>query len=92
MPESSPGRVTLFKAGDKLPSLAATNGESRKTTARLAEQWRAWRADPTLGWGRLAERGVEINRVPGHHFNMVRQPHVAVLADKLRTRILETAR
>ncbi len=35
------------------------------------------------GWGKLAA-SVEVHFVPGHHHSMVKDPHVQVLAQKLR--------
>lgn len=46
--------------------------------------------EPTLGWGRLAQGGVDIIPVPGRHDDMVRRPHVAVLAARLKP-LLEVA-
>lgn len=43
------------------------------------------RRDPTLGWGNLAQGGVEIINIPGHHLNILRQPHVQTLAETLKT-------
>ncbi|MCP4655733.1 MAG: AMP-binding protein, partial [bacterium] len=40
--------------------------------------------DPTLGWSELAHDGVELCSVPGDHFTMLREPHVQVLAERLR--------
>ncbi len=40
--------------------------------------------DPTFGWDAWAAGGVEVHAVPGNHANMVYQPHVEVLAEKLR--------
>jgi thioesterase domain-containing protein len=42
--------------------------------------------DPTLGWGALAPK-VEIEAVPGDHISTLAEPHVAVLAARLRERI-----
>jgi thioesterase domain-containing protein len=39
--------------------------------------------DPTLGWGALAQGGVEVHRVPGHHYTMLRPPHARELAARL---------
>ena len=41
-------------------------------------------ADPTLGWSRWAAGGVEVHVVPGNHATMVYEPHIEVLAEKLR--------
>src|ERR1019366_788355 len=40
-------------------------------------------ADPTLGWSEWASGGVEVHVVPGNHANLMYEPHVAVLAEKL---------
>src|SRR5208283_4064652 len=44
-------------------------------------------SDPTLGWSKWADGGVEVEVVPGNHATMVYKPHVEVLAEKLRTRL-----
>ncbi|MBL0044992.1 MAG: amino acid adenylation domain-containing protein [Flavobacteriales bacterium] len=36
-----------------------------------------------MGWAPLAKGGVEIHEVPGNHYNMVKEPHVAGLAREL---------
>jgi amino acid adenylation domain-containing protein/FkbH-like protein len=40
--------------------------------------------DPDYGWGDLAKGGVEVTVVPGAHEKILKEPFVAVLADKLR--------
>jgi aspartate racemase len=42
-----------------------------------------------LGWGRLT-KSVTIYRVPGAHGSLVAEPHVRVLAERLRACLLET--
>lgn len=37
-----------------------------------------------MGWAGLARGGVDVRTVPGNHFNMVKEPHVAVLAGELK--------
>lgn len=44
--------------------------------------------DPTCGWLRLANR-VQIHRVPGSHLNMMKEPHVSVLAERLQSSLLQ---
>jgi thioesterase domain-containing protein len=39
----------------------------------------------TLGWGRLAAGGVEIEVVPGNHYTMLRKPHVEAVGECLTT-------
>jgi thioesterase domain-containing protein len=43
--------------------------------------------DPELGWGGLAEGGVESHVVPGDHSNnrqMMNEPHVQVVGERLK--------
>jgi aspartate racemase len=40
--------------------------------------------DPDLGWRELAPGGLEIYDVPGNTVSMLQEPHVQVLAEKLR--------
>jgi aspartate racemase len=40
--------------------------------------------DPLLGWGELALGGLEIHEVPSTHLGMLQEPHVQVLAEKLK--------
>ncbi len=39
--------------------------------------------DPRRAWRRLAAGGAEVRVVPGDHTDMLREPHVRVLADEL---------
>jgi surfactin family lipopeptide synthetase A len=39
--------------------------------------------DPTMGWSEWASGGVEVHIVPGNHANLMYEPHVEVLAEKL---------
>jgi aspartate racemase len=43
--------------------------------------------NPDLGWGNLVTGGVEINHLPGHHFDLMKEPAVQVLAKKLEESI-----
>ena len=47
--------------------------------------------DPTLGWGKLATGGIEVQPVPGNHYTILREPHVQVLAERLRAALRESA-
>jgi aspartate racemase len=40
--------------------------------------------DPQLGWGELAAGGLEFHDIPGTHLGMLQEPHVQVLAEKLK--------
>jgi thioesterase domain-containing protein len=45
--------------------------------------------DPSLGWDAWATGGVEIHRVPGRHLDIIKEPNVRILADRLRRCIAE---
>ena len=40
--------------------------------------------DPMLGWGAWAAEGVEVHPIPGRHLDMIKEPTVRILAEKLR--------
>ena len=56
----------------------------RITLFKASEDLAETSPDPTLGWGEWAAR-VEVHTVPGNHANMVYEPQVEVLAEKLKT-------
>ncbi len=56
----------------------------RVTLFKASEELAGTSPDPTLGWSEWANAGVEVHVVPGNHANMVYEPHVEVLAEKLR--------
>ncbi len=68
-----PGRITLLRA--KSVDAAALR--------EVAPQRRRIFEDSTLGWGAVAEGGVEIHTVPGNHQTIVEAPHVEALAKVL---------
>jgi thioesterase domain-containing protein len=35
------------------------------------------------GWQTLAPNGVEVHEIPGDHINIIKEPHVRSLAEKL---------
>ncbi|MFB2983014.1 amino acid adenylation domain-containing protein [Microseira sp. BLCC-F43] len=43
--------------------------------------------DPTLGWGELATGGLDIHKIPGDHFSIIRTP---VLAELLKSYLSQT--
>ncbi len=57
----------------------------RLTLFTASEDIAGTSSDPTLGWRQWAAGGVEVHAVPGNHANMVYEPHVEVLAVKLKT-------
>ncbi|MCS7304739.1 MAG: amino acid adenylation domain-containing protein [Thermoguttaceae bacterium] len=44
--------------------------------------------DPYLGWSPYAAGGVEVHRIPGRHLDLIREPYVRVLAEKLQACLL----
>ncbi|MDF5711727.1 MAG: amino acid adenylation domain-containing protein [Nostoc sp. S4] len=48
--------------------------------------------DPQGGWGRLALGGVEVYEIPGDHNSILREPHVQVLAKKLKACLQQAQR
>jgi amino acid adenylation domain-containing protein len=47
---------------------------------------------PTLGWGDLVADGLDIQRIPGNHTTLMQEPHVRVLAEKLKSSIEQAAK
>ncbi|HEY4425989.1 MAG TPA: alpha/beta fold hydrolase, partial [Pyrinomonadaceae bacterium] len=45
--------------------------------------------DTTYGWSQLAEGSLEIELVRGNHFTMLDEPHVSLLAQKLRVHLAQ---
>jgi aspartate racemase len=57
----------------------------RITLFKAKEEGEAYGPDPKMGWGELAQDGVEVFEVPGDHMSILDQPRVAELADRLRS-------
>jgi thioesterase domain-containing protein len=55
----------------------------RVTLFKASETLTSTSPDPTFGWSEWANGGVEVHVVPGNHANLIYEPHVAVLAEKL---------
>ena len=56
----------------------------RLTLFQTPEQRQNLQGDPTWGWDKLAQGGVECIEISGHHMNLLQEPHVYVLAERLR--------
>jgi amino acid adenylation domain-containing protein len=54
---------------------------------RAAEKVDGEPADATLGWSRLARGSLEVEEVTGNHFTMLDEPHVSLLAERLRVHL-----
>jgi amino acid adenylation domain-containing protein len=55
----------------------------RVTFFKASETLAGTSSDPTMGWSEWASGGVEVHVVPGNHANLMYEPHVEVLAEKL---------
>jgi len=64
-----PGKITLLRAVDR---------------GYLGMELLGTREAPGLGWGELAEAGLEIHEVSGEHGNMLDEPHVQIVAAELK--------
>jgi phthiocerol/phenolphthiocerol synthesis type-I polyketide synthase E len=56
----------------------------RLTLFRVSKQTRRLPFDPALGWEGLAEEGIQDYEVFGYHKNILKQPNVRALSEKLR--------
>lgn len=71
VPPKYAGAATLFRAAEE-------------TALSL---WTAYDVDAEHGWGRYVLGGVDVEICPGNHTSMCEEPHVHVLAAKLRARL-----
>lgn len=67
--EVAPLRIALFRT---------------EKTKQDNQDKKPFKDDPTWGWGQFTAGPVDIYDVPGDHFNMMIEPQVKVLADRLR--------
>ncbi|EDN72593.1 Non-ribosomal peptide synthetase [Beggiatoa sp. SS] len=70
-PVGYPNRITLFKTSEVYQDELGMLDEEIPN-------------DPAWGWRRLSSEPVEVHRVAGDHSTMLTEPHVQVLAEKLR--------
>jgi amino acid adenylation domain-containing protein len=72
-PQPYPGRITLFRAAETDPWLAEHFIKAGVDVN-----------DKTCGWGALSTEPVEVYEIPGNHDRMCYEPHVRVLAKRMR--------
>jgi thioesterase domain-containing protein len=75
------GVVQVFKANHQTDYVQQEIYPNRITVFPASEQF--W-DEPTMGWDQVSSEPVEVYSVPGDHVTMVTEPHVRVLAEKLR--------
>ena len=90
-PQPYPGRLILFSANELAAEGAHYVPQSRvRRLFHIFEtKVRVRLKDSTLGWSKLSTEGVENYENLGNHFTMIREPHVQVLAERLRTCLAE---
>ena len=75
----------IVEANQKLAGDYALQVYPGKVTLfRVSEQAVRYDQISDLGWSALAVGGLEIHEVPGDHMGMFQEPHVQMLAEKLR--------
>lgn len=75
------GLVQVFKANHQTHYVLQEVYPNQITVFPASEQFRD---DPAMGWDKVSSEPVEIYSVPGDHNTMLAEPHVRVLAEKLR--------
>jgi aspartate racemase len=84
-PEAKPSQIRGFlqvaKANDQAYYVPKGVYRNRITLFRASEEFRD---APAMGWDKFSSESVETHDVPGDHVTMVTEPHVQVLAKKLR--------
>src|SRR4028119_1341261 len=75
----------IVEANKKLASDYALQVYPGKVTLfRASDQAVTYAQFSDLGWSALPVEGLEIHKVPGNHLDMFQEPHVQMLAEKLR--------
>ncbi|MBW4511501.1 MAG: amino acid adenylation domain-containing protein [Scytonematopsis contorta HA4267-MV1] len=76
--EIYPTQITLFRANEEAPIEIAASEEIYQLL------YDSRKIDPVWGWGQFSAGEVELHIVPGDHLTMIAEPHICVLAEKLR--------
>lgn len=64
--------------------------KAEMTLFRVSKQSRLFIPDPSLGWSELSSGGVESIEIKAFHKNILKEPHVKVLAQIMQKRLDET--
>jgi amino acid adenylation domain-containing protein len=70
-----PGHLTLFQL----------NSESRFEGVGFQE------VEPQMGWGKWVQGGLDIQSIEGSHASVLQEPHVKLLAEKLKTCLVKAS-
>jgi thioesterase domain-containing protein len=97
-PREYHGKITLFTSEQDITldivNLRNAPGDSgEQSSQRVSDDREGVPArDPFKGWSAFATEGIDLQVIPGDHFSMLREPHVSVLAERLRTTIESSLR
>jgi thioesterase domain-containing protein/NAD(P)-dependent dehydrogenase (short-subunit alcohol dehydrogenase family)/acyl carrier protein len=72
--QNYPGKIHVIRATDRTTLIAIERGYRRMESLSEID-------DPALGWSLLAEGGVVVHTVEGHHRNMLIDPYVKEVAE-----------
>lgn len=86
---SLPRTKTMLQAAniDAAVHYKPTPFYGRLSVFRVQERTVVDKFDRYLGWGGLADEGVDVYDVPGNHVSATEEPHVRVLAEKFKLAI-----
>jgi thioesterase domain-containing protein/acyl carrier protein len=94
VPDPGSVQVTLFKATDKLefPTrtirvihfLSKLSWRKILRLRKIIKQALDDRRDQTMGWGKVAGKGVEVHEISGNHYSMMARPNLDPLAERLK--------
>ena len=76
------GKAILQDPGGYIPQVYPGRVTLFQASEHLSIPW--YHYDSKMGWDGLAAGGLENHEIPGHHTSMFEEPHVRVLAEKLR--------
>ncbi len=82
--ESAESKQKPIKVYFPGPDYVPTSYGGRISVFRARRQPRNRIRDPQLGWGKLAEGGVDVHFIPGDHSSVLKEPHVQGLAAELK--------
>jgi thioesterase domain-containing protein len=84
VPSGEPHLFDVFKTHiEALLHYTPQPYDGRIVLLRSSDERDAWHRDPTLGWGSLSTKPLDIYAVPGDHVTMLEPPHLKTLAAQL---------
>ena len=84
VPSGEPHLFDVFKTHiEALLHYTPQPYDGRIVLLRSSDERDLWHRDPTLGWGSLSTKPLDIYAVPGDHVTMLEPPHLKTLAAQL---------